>query len=272
MKSMRDLLPDTDAKSLTLDERKERAEIKAKTYNDTVGNLTECDCELCKNKGYIQKVRYEELYNDFVVYMKPCECMKKREIIRKAMASGLGEYIHKRFDDYIATDEWQKNIKAKAIDYVKSNNDNWFVALGQSGCGKTLICSIVANYMLGDGKTVTYITWTDFISKLKRDMMADNQEEVSRYLESIKNVDVLFIDELLKKYNETDLKYIIEIINYRYTNDLRTIITSERTINELLDIDEATFSRMIEKSKKYIINIPKDRMKNYRLRALYEEK
>ena len=111
-----------------------------------------------------------------------------------------------------------------------------------------------------------YITWTDFIGRLKRDMMGDNSNDVSDYFDKLKKVEVLFIDELLKKYNETDLKYLIEIINYRYTNNLKTIITSEKTINELLEIDEATFSRVIEKADKYIINIQKDKTKNYRLK------
>lgn len=98
--------------------------------------------------------------------------------------------------------------------------------------------------------------------------MGDNANQVSQYLDDIKSVEVLLIDELLKKYNDTDLKYIIEIINYRYTSNLKTIITSERTIEELLDIDEATFGRVIEKSGKNIINIPKDKKKNYRLRNI----
>ena len=101
--------------------------------------------------------------------------------------------------------------------------------------------------------------------------MGDNSNNVSEYLEEIKSVEVLFIDELLKKYNDTDLKYIIEIINYRYTNNLKTLITSERVIDELIDIDEATFSRVIEMSGNYLSVIPKDKTKNYRLRGLVEE-
>ena len=73
---------------------------------------------------------------------------------------------------------------------------------------------------------------------------------------------------LMKKYNETDLKYLIEIINYRYQNDLKTIITSERVLDELLDIDEATFGRAVEKCEGYLMNIPKDRNRNYRLRSV----
>ena len=101
-------------------------------------------------------------------------------------------------------------------------------------------------------------------------MMSDNSNDVSNYLDDIKQVEVLYIDELLKKYNDTDLKYIIEIINYRYTNNLKTIISSERTIDELLEIDEATFGRVIEKADKFIINIPKDKKKNYRLKNLLQ--
>lgn len=249
--------------------RKEHLEMLAKAYNETQGNLKYIDCPKCKNKGYIQIVKFSEFYNDYIECMVVCECMSKRKIMYKAQKSGLGEYLNKRFNDYQSTEEWQTNVKTKAIEYCKSDNKYWFVTLGQSGAGKTLISCIIANYLLlKQEKTVIYITWTDFISKLKRDIMGDNSSEVSSYLDEIKNVEVLYIDELLKKYTEADLKYIIEIINYRYTSNLKTIISSERTIDELLEIDEATFSRVLEKADRFVINIPKDKRKNYRLRGI----
>lgn len=249
--------------------QQEKLQLQADIYNDSEGSLTDIDCDKCKNKGLIQKVVFEPMYNRYISVMEKCECMKKRDRISKAKKNGLGDYIHKRFSDYETTEKWQQDIKQKAIEYCKNDTDNWFVALGQSGSGKTLISCIVASYLLlQKDKDVIYITWTDFISKLKRDMMDDNTREVSEYLETIKKVEVLYIDELLKKYNETDLKYIIEIINYRYTNNLKTIVSSERLVGELLDIDEATFGRVIEKADAYIINIPKDRKKNYRLRNI----
>lgn len=268
MKDIRDLIPTSDQPIKVLSS-KERAEMEAKSYNDKEETAGLVDCPKCKNKGWIMKVVFTDIYNDYTTCVTECECMSKRKILRKAQNSGLGDYLDKRFNDYIATEDWQKNIKNKAIEYCKSENDYWFVTLGQSGAGKTLISSIIANYLLlKQEKTVIYITWTDFISKLKRDMMSDNSDDVSNYLDEIKKVEVLYIDELLKKYNETDLKYIIEIINYRYTNNLKTIISSERNVDELLDIDEATVGRMIEKADRFIINIPKDKKKNYRLRNL----
>lgn len=245
-------------------------------YNAAKGNLNKedgIDCELCKNKGYIMRIVYQEIYNRNAEVLGPCKCMTQRRLARKAINSGLGDYLNKRSSDYIVTEEWQKNCFNKMVNYCtkEAESEKWFIACGQSGSGKTLLCSIIANHLLYNlNKSVLYITWTDFISKLKRDIMSDNSNQVSQYLEEIKKSEVLFIDELLKKYTEADLKYIIEIINYRYTNDLKTIITSEKTIDELLDIDEATFGRVIEKCDTYILDIPKDRKKNYRLKELYK--
>ena len=248
---------------------KERLELQAKWFNEEVGSLDEIDCPECKNKGYIQKVVYEELYGDYNLVMQHCECWHKRETIRRARKSGLGEYVNKRFEDFTVNEKWQKDLRDKALQFIKDDSNAWWTIVGQSGSGKTLISCTIANYLLiVKNMNVQYITWTDFISKLKRDMMSDESRNVSDYLDFIKNVDVLYIDEMLKKYNETDLKYLIEIINYRYTNDKKTIITSEKLISELLNIDEATFSRMIEKSRKYITIIPNDRSKNYRLKEV----
>lgn len=247
--------------------RHEMLKQQIEAFNLREGTLTDYDCPVCHNKGSVLKLVYNETFNEYREVMCQCECMKKRAIIKRAKESGLGDYIHKRIEDYIATEDWQKDIKQKAIDYIKENDDKWFVMLGQSGSGKTLICSIIANYLLMS-RNVMYITWTDFISQLKRDMMGDNSNEVTTYLDNIKKCDVLFIDELLKKYNDTDLKYIIEIINYRYTNNLKTIITSERLLDELIDIDEATFSRVIEMAGKYVSFVKKDKTKNYRLKSM----
>lgn len=261
----------SNAKPMT---NREILQEKIKAYNESIGHLNEIDgikCEECNNKGYIMIEKYVDMYDDYSEFLIPCYCMKKRKIINNALRSGLGEYLNKRSKDYLVHSDWQEQNKQKMIHYCKehSTNGTWFTILGQSGSGKTLIGSIIANHLLYNmEREVAYITWTDFISKLKRDMMSDLTTDVSDYLEYIKKVDVLFIDELLKKYNETDLKYIIEIINYRYQNDLKTIITSEHNIDSLLNIDEATFSRMIEKSGCFVIDIPKDRNKNYRLRNI----
>jgi DNA replication protein DnaC len=235
-------------------------------YNESEGDLDKQDgiqCLICKNKGYIQVL--EDRYAPY----KRCRCMSRRDSLIKAKSSGLGDYLNKTLNDYIVVDDWQGRCKRMVEAYLDrhSHDNTWFIACGQSGCGKTLLGSIIANTLLvKKERAVMYIIWTDFIGKVKRDMMGEKANEVSEAMEKVKNADVLFLDEVIKKHNETDLKYLIEIINYRYSNDKKTIITSERLMTEFLDIDEATFGRAVEKCEGFMINIPKDRKKNYRLR------
>lgn len=276
MESMKDMLKGKEGIEEAINKfanltPEEYAEIQVGWYNESQGNLNEkdeIDCPICRNKGFIQFVKNKDIWS------KSCECMKRREQIARAKRSGLGEYLTTSSKDYIAEEPWQKEIKGKLIEFCKEHDEDnvWFMIIGQVGSGKTLIGSVIANHLLKNkNREVQYTIWTDFISKLKMDMMGDNTNQVSEYLEQIKKVDVLFLDEVLKKYNETDLKYLIEIINYRYTNSLKTIITSEKLLDELLNIDEATFSRVIEKSEQFCIEIPRDRSKNYRLKNILKK-
>ncbi len=251
---------------------KEKMELQVKWANDIEGdrNLEDgIECPLCKNRGYI--TYFKEENGKFYDYIKNCSCLERRKQIIRARNSGLGEYLNKRAKDFEAVEDWQIELRTSMIDFCMNHSDDnvWYVIVGAVGSGKTMICSIIANNLLfNKNRNVRYVTWTDFISRLKRDMMGDNTNIVSEYLEDIKNVDVLFLDEVLKKYNDTDLKYLMEIINYRYTNNKKTLITSEKLLDQLLDIDEATFSRAVEKSEGYFKEIPRDRNKNYRLRKL----
>lgn len=275
MIEIKSILREYSIKMVGMTEEDKKAELDRldiESYNEKEGDMDLIDgihCDICKNKGWVK------VLVDGCVRVRQCTCIGRRQSCMDAKNSGLGKYLSKDQGDYIVTEEWQAKIFDSMQRYIQNHsNDNvWFMALGQSGCGKTLICSIIANHLLFVAKRkVMYLTWTDFISKLKRDVMGDKTNEVSAYLDKVKKVDVLFIDEMLKKYNDTDLKYLIEIINYRYANDLKTIITSENVFDKLIDIDEATFGRAIEKCEGFSINIPKDRKKNYRLKGMGREK
>jgi DNA replication protein DnaC len=238
-------------------------------YNESEGDLHKEDgihCIICKNKGWIQVL--EDNYEPH----RHCKCWARREAYKKAKQSGLGKYLKKTLDDYETLDaDWRGKCKRVVEGYIErhSHDDVWFIACGQNGSGKTLLGSIIANTLLTKKeKAVMYVVWTDFIGEVKRDMMGEKTNEVSVRMKEIKNAEVLFLDEVFKEYNATDRRYLAEIINYRYTNDLKTIITSEKLLNELLDIDEATFGRAVEKCEGFMINIPRDRKKDWRIRNL----
>ena len=63
-----------------------------------------------------------------------------------------------------------------------------------------------------------------------------------------------------------------EIINHRIIDREKvTIISSEKTLDQLMEYDEATMSRIYQKAGRYKISIAKDKSKNYRLRGCDNE-
>ena len=137
--------------------------------NRMEGNLHYYDgleCQLCKNKGYIMVPR--EYGDDYEVVQKNCKCTKARKSIRALKRSGLETVIDKyTFDKFIAKEDWQKELLNKAKSYVCENNNAWFFIGGQSGCGKTHLCSAIAIELLKQGREVKYMLWREDARKLK---------------------------------------------------------------------------------------------------------
>jgi DNA replication protein DnaC len=176
------------------------------------------------------------------------------------------------FDKFVASEPWQKSIKAAAMDYA-DNPEGWFFLGGQSGAGKTHLCTAICREFLLAGKRVMYMLWRDEIVKLKA--MVNDSDEYRELIDRYKHADVLYIDDLFKtgkdkdnivqKPTAADVNVAFEIINYRYNNhDLKTIISSECTEDELLDIDEAIGGRIYERAKTF--TIAKNRERNYRIK------
>ena len=88
-----------------------------------------------------------------------------------------------------------------------------------------------------------------------------------------KDVDVLYIDDFLKVRNgETpttaDMNLAFEIINHRLLSRNKiTIISSEKTLDEILDYDEATMSRIYQNAGRYNISVGRDKSRNYRFKG-----
>lgn len=242
----------------------ERLSKEIELYNDSIGDLNDdgIDCPLCKNKGYIMK--NIKGYKTLVT----CKCMigrRNKSLIRK---SGLGRLISLyTMDTYMCTASWQTNIKALALRFSDQGyKNNWFFTGGQPGSGKTHICTGILGVLIDKGIEVRYFLWRDEIVKIK----ASFGDGASDALDVWKKVPVLYIDDFFKsdtKPTVTDVNLAFEILNYRYNNNLSTIISTEYCIDTILSIDEAIGSRIFQMAGDYCINIAKDVTRNKRLKA-----
>lgn len=238
-----------------------------KSKNERAGNLNDLDgidCPLCKNKGVIYILFENEL--DVYDQVTECSCMVERNSKSILKSSGLyRDFETKTFERFITKTEWQKKYKELAIDYTENSKNEWFTILGQSGSGKTHICTAISKTLIEKGFDYKYFPFaTDMprlASRLKSGFI-NVKEEAEYEFDRLKKTKLLYIDDFLKIPN---YDYIFEIIDYRYKNNLKTIISSEKSFNDITKIDEAVAGRIHEMSGKYIINGAIEKGRNFRV-------
>lgn len=237
---------------------------KVESYNCTDGNLNKIDgynCDYCHNRGHMAVIVDGE--------MCTCECPKCssiRKCIRFFSQSGLAGC---KFENFKTECEWQKSLLKTVKDYSAHINEKWFFIGGQSGSGKTHLCTaIIQELIFNHQKEALLFEWAEKSKKLKQLI---NDQKYDMEINKYKTVTILYIDDLFKtKRGETataaDINLAFEIIDYRYRNNLITIISSEFSIDDIISIDEATGGRIKHKAQECVLYINKDKNKNYRLK------
>lgn len=221
--------------------------------------LDNVDCEICHNTGYIAKV-----YPDGSLRAEKCACMAQRVSIRNLERSGLKDMIQRyTFEGYVADTAHRQKVKATAKAFCESDA-GWFYISGQSGSGKTHICTAICSRLMSQGKAVRYMLWRDASAELKG--LLTDAEEYQERIRKLKTVPVLYVDDFLKGgHSEADLRLAFEILNSRYNDSrLRTVISSELSLFDVLNLDEAVGGRIYERSKGFVLESPSE---NWRMKS-----
>lgn len=242
--------------------RKVQSEAKSGAFSTTTSETLDdyglggVDCKVCENRGYVLYLK------DGYSYTRECECMAKRRSMRRIRSSGMEDMFSRyTFQNYETLDTERTIIKLTAEKFTRSDT-GWFYIAGKSGSGKTHICTAICKVLIERGKEVYYMKWRDESRKLKSMI---NSEDVEKPLDELKRVSVLYIDDFFKGgCNEADTRLAFEILNARYNDSkLRTVISSEIGMEDLLDVDEAICGRIKERAKGYCLRSPAE---NWRLK------
>ena len=232
------------------------------------------DCPLCLNRGFKYDIQFDGKSLPQLLYVN-CECSPRRIYAKNLLASGLSKAAAKyRFDNFDAVEPWQQAMFDKGKQYVEhgASEGHWFYAGGQSGCGKSHICTAIATELVKSGR-LKYIVWPQTV-KMLGGLMKD-PERYDAELNELQSVKYLFIDDLFKPVfratgaealaTSMEVKLGYDIINARYNSELTTIITSEWFSHELASIDEATAGRIIEACGEYKVDIARNPERNHRI-------
>ncbi len=237
--------------------------------NSTTSNSIEYKCKACKDTGIVDKIINGKRYAEY------CSCFETRKSATRLKKSGLTEAFQKmKFEN---TECWNKSVKeclGKAEDYAQhfveqcNERDNSLMILGQVGSGKTRIAIAAANALMQEDIAVMYIHFKELMRGLKGDCL--DEEAYNKRLYRLVSIPVLLIDDLFKGYTQADIKYTYDVINERYMRNKPVIVTSELMLKQLLEIDEAIASRLVEMSASHIHIFPNELRYNYRLRSLVD--
>lgn len=249
-------------------------ELSSQWFNESDGELNLEDgieCPKCRNKG---KISFVENGSE---YIKDCECMKARKTYLRLVNCGITKETLKKysFNNFIASEGWQKTLLETCRKFFQAyldGNRDWFILSGQSGSGKSHICTALFQEMIkGLLLNGSYMMWNDEVPKLislRKSSYTDNQEKYEKIMNQYKECDILYIDDLFKldnRYKEDSLSICYEILNYRYVNDKVVLISTEVERNQFENIDVAIWGRCFEKSNRgefWLTLVGKE--KNYR--------
>lgn len=248
-------------------------------------NENQYDCPLCKDKGFTIKNIPEMDSNGnqkvwpngspkYLETLFDCTCAKKRQSVHLFKFSEItDEFKSMTFSNFSLEGKHEVIVDAyqcafdyyKSFDSIKKDRCNSISLLGQPGSGKTHLLTALANNLIQNKQvSVLYFPFVEGFNDLKNDF--DLLEEK---LTKMKRVGVLFIDDLFKGRDfptQFQLEQMFAVINYRYLNHLPIMISSEKTVDELCDIDEALGTRIYQMSKDYTVVIKGDRkVLNHRL-------
>lgn len=273
---------------------KARSQTTLETDSENSQVATNYSCPRCKDEGgYIVRKKAgetsiarvgEDLQEVVLKYdtdeWTECDCTKIRKINRLMKSSEITEEFQKMgFSNFITEGKAQivQDMKNTCLKYYESFNEirstrkNSVLLIGQPGSGKTHLLTALSNNLIQKKIVpVMYFPYKDGMNEIA----ANNFEKKNQIMERMKEVDVLFIDDLFKPIGgnvavkQWQAEIIFEVVNYRYLNNKPLLASSELSLDELLYVDEATASRIFEMAEDHIQTIERNININYRLRKV----
>ncbi|MGR6899575.1 DnaA ATPase domain-containing protein [Rummeliibacillus sp. BSL5] len=254
------------------------------------------NCDKCKDQGGIIEWREADVFGNGQYIRKEevwveCSCVKQKKINKLLKTSEITDEFQKMTFGNFHTEGYQEVIKkmydtafqyCQAFNSIKNTRCNSIALIGQPGAGKTHLLSAIANGMITKLLVpVLYFPYIEGTEDLRSDF-----DQLANKIQRLKEVDVLFIDDLFKPVTKVvnglrikepratawQVEKMFEVINYRYLNNKPLLISSELSFDDMLDIDEALCTRIFEMCSDYTVTIKQDIKLNHRLLKMREAK
>lgn len=202
-------------------------------------------CENEKNKNICGAGGYhfKLIYKNGKLVSTPYKC---RKLLTNKNLVKSGNFLYSNinnnmFNNYLLKEnilEQEEKNRVILINYLlmikKEEEFKSFYLSGPFSSGKTYLISCLANELAANNKTVAYVIISEFLLDIKKRL--NDKMNFYDLIDSLKNVDVLFLDELgNEKFSFFfHIEILYNVLNFRFMNDKKTIFISNYDLKDLL--------------------------------------
>lgn len=232
----------------------------AKLTKQSLSNKTVCP--ICGGAGFLRHdvpVDHPDFGRAF-----PCEC-KIRETQQASLDdlrknSGLAALSQMTFETFRPDGIGLNSIKRKnlreafeAARRFTQETAHWLLLKGGYGSGKTHLAAAIANERIGRGESVFFVVVPDLLDHLRATFAPTSRITYDERFESVRNAPFLILDDLgAQSATPWAQEKLFQLINHRYNEQLPTVITTNR---ELEEIEPSTRSRLSDSRLCTIVTI-----------------
>jgi len=112
--------------------------------------------------------------------------------------------------------------------------EGWLVLLGSNGCGKTHLAAAIANYRQRQGKPFFFAVVPDILDHFRSTFHPESKINYDDLFETVRTAPLLILDDLgAQSTTPWAQEKLYQIVNYRYNARLPTVITTNRSLEEI---------------------------------------
>lgn len=194
-----------------------------------------------ESKGHFLDLRYDDatgILEEYFVTLPQLEALKKqRSYLSRYKIMPLSKSLHNASFETLNFKGESQSYEALAslmMRFTLSDETGYYL-YGDLGVGKTYLAACVSNYFAKHDHDVAFIHVPTFLNLIKESF---NNDELRVDLSRLKKVKLLVLDDLgaepITPWSRDEI--LLMLLNERYENKMKTIITSNITPDKLVQL------------------------------------
>ena len=175
----------------------------------------------------------------------PCTCRQaernSQRLAKLQRISHVGPMAYLTFENFVPepshlTPDQAFNLRRayETCAYFAKDPEGWLLLTGTYGCGKTHLAAAIANERLRIGESAVLMVVPDLLDHLRASFTPQSETRYDELFEQLRTTPLLILDDLgTQSSTPWAQEKLFQLLNYRYTARLATVITTNQRLNEI---------------------------------------